>query len=93
MRPFVCPVCHGSGEIPVRQEPGFTTTAPPPPELCKPCRGNGIVWGPPARDITPPSGSIEARPAPPTLKETFGIDPNAPMEIKAQKAEAEASVE
>jgi hypothetical protein len=63
MQPFKCPVCLGTGKVPVDFYSGLPTTDCNP-QPCRSCHGSGIVW-PPTAPVSPPlqyppmgSGSI-----------------------------------
>lgn len=74
-KPFKCPVCRGSGQVPAnlyrdqdcstnRMERGYVD--------CRTCKGNGVIWGPP-----PHEGQIrvETSPGPSSFKDnTAKID-------------------
>ena len=47
MKPHVCPVCNGTGEVPsgfYNQTSGTWTTSDNTTEQCRTCNGSGIVW-------------------------------------------------
>lgn len=41
-RPYVCPVCGGSGQVPERTYVGVSETET---VACRTCRKTGIIWG------------------------------------------------
>jgi hypothetical protein len=48
-RPFLCPVCRGSGLVPpgfydLASTAGYSTTTVPMRETCRACDGQGVVW-------------------------------------------------
>ncbi len=43
MKPHVCPLCHGEGEVVATGVDGSTVEVKTRP--CPPCKGTGIVWG------------------------------------------------
>lgn len=47
-KPYICPVCLGNGLVPngfYNQTSGCWSTTSTTPEICRTCKGTGIVWG------------------------------------------------
>lgn len=43
-RPFICPVCSGSGQVPFTTYPMGITCSSNGFTWCATCKGRGIVW-------------------------------------------------
>lgn len=73
--PHRCPLCHGSGKLPVAQRKD------PKDEICHGCNGRGIVMGEVMRfghkgyDLAPPRGAPYG-----PFRRPRGGDFNAPLE-------------
>lgn len=61
MQPFKCPVCEGSGKN--------------KKDECRPCRGEGIVWGPKANDTEP----VKMVPYPVPYPQPYPVYPSPPQ--------------
>ena len=44
-KPYMCPICYGKGTVPNNFYTDFGASTSTAPEICKSCRGSGIIFG------------------------------------------------